>query len=120
MHWLALAVISNCSMKRYGSFKIHFFSHYARPIFIFVYILFNRSYFMNCTINKGSVRSLLNILHRKSKRLEFGSHDVGSYSTDRYDVKKSTDTETKSHSRITVKWDDVLCQWKTPLPYICE
>jgi len=39
---------------------------------------------------------------------------------DRYDVKKSTDTETKNHSRITVKWDDVLRQWKTPLPYICE
>jgi hypothetical protein len=39
---------------------------------------------------------------------------------DRYDVKKSRDKETKSRSRITVKWNDVLCQWKTPLPYICE
>jgi len=75
---------------------------------------------MSCTINTGSVRSLLNILHRNSKRLGFSSHEVGSYSMDRYDVKKSTDTETKSRSRITVKWDDALCQRKTPLPYICE
>jgi len=85
-----------------------------------LYILFNRNYFLRCAINEGSVRSLLNILHTKSERLGFSSHNVGSDSMDRYDVKKSTETETKSHSRITVKWDDVLCQWKTPLPYICE
>jgi len=73
-------------------------------------MLFKRNYFLSCTINIGSVRSLSNILHRNSKRLGFSSHDVGSYNMDRYDVKKSIDTETKSHSRITVKWDDVLCQ----------
>jgi len=54
---------------------------------MFIY-LFNRNYFLSCTINTGSVRSLLNILGRNSKRLGFSSHNVGSYSIDRYDVKK--------------------------------